>query len=168
MYRDRISRSTRVYPDGPTSGHNAERLFSEAGCPDALPKPYYTLEYQFRLMDQALAEARNLLKAKYYTSCISHCYQVAHRGAAGLLFGIQARVDTERDVGIGFESGFVTEGRTDPRFGQAYRRLWEMRHKADFEFEYVAGPEDAKEAMDLAEAFHAECQRLKATITVGA
>jgi uncharacterized protein (UPF0332 family) len=127
-------------------------------------KPYFTLEYQFRLGEQALHEARNLVKAKYFTSAIGHAYQVAHRCAAGLLFGIQARVDTERDVGIGFESAFVSSHRTDARFGKMYRRLAEMRHQSDFEFEYVANEAHAQEALSLAEEFWSEAQRLKANL----
>lgn len=131
-------------------------------------KPYFTLEYQFRLAEQALHEARNLVKAEYYTSAISNAYQVAHRAAAGLLFAIEARVDTERDVGIGFESAFVTGLRTDPRFGKLYRKLSDMRHRSDFEFEYVATKEDGEEALRHAEDFWTEARRLRDAITVGA
>ncbi|MBI2077830.1 MAG: HEPN domain-containing protein [Euryarchaeota archaeon] len=129
-----------------------------------MAKAYYTLDYQFGLADQALAEARNLMRAKYYTSCISHCFQVAHRCAAGLLFGIESRVQTERDVGIGFESGFVSTGKSEPQWARAYRRLAALRHKADFEFEYVGSPEEAQEALGLAEGFHREAQRLRAAL----
>lgn len=129
-----------------------------------MPKRYYTLDYQFRLADQALQEARNLLRAKYYTSSVSHAYQVVHRAAAALLFGIEARVHTERDVGIGFESAFVSSGRSDPSFAKDYRRLAEMRRRADFEFEYAATKEEAEEALRLAEAFHAEAVRLRDAI----
>jgi uncharacterized protein (UPF0332 family) len=131
---------------------------------DQLPKPYYTLDYQFHLADQALGEARNLLKANYYTSSISHSFQVAHRCAAGLLFGIQARVQTERDVGIGFESAFVSGGHAPPRYAQIYRRLAEARRKADFEFEYLGTREEAQEYLQLAEAFHEEAQRLRSLV----
>lgn len=131
-------------------------------------KPYFTLEYQFRIAEQALREARNLVKAHYYTSSVSQSYQVAYRAAAGLLFGLQARVDTERDVGIGFEAAFVSSERSDPKFTVIYRRLWEMRRRSDFEFEYVGSKEDGEEAMRLAEEFWAEAQRLRDTITVDA
>lgn len=136
----------------------------------ALPKkkPYFTLDYQFRLAEQALHEARNLAKAHYFTSAISYTFQVAHRSAAGLLFALEARVDTERDVGIGFESAFISAQRTEPRFGQMYRKLAEMRRKSDFEFDYVATSEEASEALHLAEEFWAEAKRLRETITVGA
>ena len=153
-------------------GTSRVRILNRPLCPATpkLPtkKPYFTLEYQFRLAEQALHEARNLVKAQYYTSAISHAYQVAHRAAAGLLFAIQARVDTERDVGIGFESAFVTGQRTDPRFGNLYRRLADMRHRSDFEFEYVAAKEEGEDALRHAEDFWAEAQRLRDTITDGA
>lgn len=126
-----------------------------------MPKPYYTVEYQFGLADQALAEARNLLRAKYYTSSISHAFQVAHRCAAALLFGIESRVQTERDVGIGFEGAFVSSGRSPPEFGRAYRRLADLRRRADFEFEYLATLDEAQEALRLAEEFHREATRLR-------
>ena len=129
-----------------------------------MAKAYYTLDYQFGLADQALAEARNLMRAKYWTSCVSQCYQVAHRCAAGLLFGIESRVQTERDVGMGFEGAFVSTGRTATAFGAAYRRLADLRRQADFEFEYLAGPEEAGEALRLAEGFHEECMRLRGTL----
>lgn len=131
-------------------------------------KPYFTLEYQFRIAEQALREARNLVKAHYYTSAVSQAYQVAYRSAAGLLFGLEARVDTERDVGIGFEAAFITGQRSDPRFAKMYRQLWEMRRRSDFEFEYVGSKEDGDEALRLAEEFWTEAQRLRDTITVGA
>ncbi len=131
-------------------------------------KPYFTLDYQFRIAEQALREARNLVKANYFTSAVSQAYQVAYRAAAGLLFGLEARVDTERDVGIGFEAAFVSGNRTDPKFGKIYRRLWEMRRKSDFEFEYVGSKEDGEEALRLADEFWTEAQRLRDTITVGA
>lgn len=127
----------------------------------AKKKPYFTLEYQFRLAEQALNEVRNLVKAQYYTSAISNAYQVAHRSAAGLLFALDARVDTERDVGIGFEAAFVSSGRSDPRFGKLYRQLAKMRHQSDFEFEYVAGEVEGKEALALAEDFWTEAKRLR-------
>jgi uncharacterized protein (UPF0332 family) len=131
-------------------------------------KPYFTLEYQFRLAEQALHEARNLVKAQYYTSAIGHAYQVAHRSAAGLLFALEARVDTERDVGIGFEAAFVSNHRTDAKFGKLYRKLADMRHKSDFDFDYVANEADGKEALSCAEEFWVEAQRLRDVITVGA
>lgn len=124
-------------------------------------KPYYTLPYQFRLADNALHEARNLLKARYYTSSISQCFQVAHRCAAGLLFGIEARVHTEADVAVGFESAFVSSGKSPPTFRDAYRRLAEFRRKADFEYDYLATLEEAEEALRLAESFYQESQRLR-------
>lgn len=130
-------------------------------------KPYYTASYQFRLADNALHEARNLLKAKYYTSCISQCFQVAHRCAAGLLFGIEARVHTEADVGVGFESAFVSSEKSEPGFRDAYRRLAELRRRADFEYEYLATPEEAQEGLRLAESFYQESQRLRAGLPAG-
>lgn len=132
-----------------------------------MAKPYYTLQYQFRLADNALHEARHLLRAKYYTSCISQCFQVAHRCAAGLLFGIEARVHTEADVGFGFESAFVSSGKSEARFRDAYRRLAELRRKADYEYEYLATPEEAQEALRLAESFYEESQRLRADLPTG-
>jgi uncharacterized protein (UPF0332 family) len=131
-----------------------------------VPKPYYTLEYQFGLADNALHEARHLLKARYYTSCLSQAYQVAHRCAAGLLFGIEAGVHTEKDVGIGFEAAFVSSNRSDPKFAKTYRRLAHLRQKADFDYDYVADAKDAEEAMALAEEFYQESQRLRTTLTV--
>lgn len=129
-----------------------------------MAKPYYTLSYQFQLADNALHEMRNLVKAKYYTSAVSQAYQVAHRCAAGLLFGVEASVHTEKDVGIGFEAAFVSSHRSEDRFGKMYRRLAEMRQRADFEYDYVAGPEEGAEAQALAEAFYQEAQRLAASL----
>ena len=132
-----------------------------------MPKPYFTLQYQFGLADTALHEARNLLKAHYYTSCISNCYQVAHRYAAGLLFALGSAVHTEKDVGIGFEATYVTGGRSDPKFAKIYRRLAQMRQKADFDHDYVAERVEAEEALGLAEEFFAEAQRLRALVQTG-
>lgn len=132
-----------------------------------MPKPYYTLRYQFQLAENALHEARNLVKAKYYTSAISQAYQVAHRCAAALLFGIEASVHTEKDVGIGFEAAFVSSQRSEPRFAHAYRRLAAMRQKADFDHDFVAGPEEGAEALRLAEEFRIEAERLAAALGTG-
>jgi uncharacterized protein (UPF0332 family) len=129
-----------------------------------MAKAYFTLEYQFGLGDVALQEARNLNKARYYTSCITNCYQVAHRYAAGLLFAIDAKVHTEKDVGIGFEAAFVSSGKSDPKFAKIYRRLAQMRQRADFDHDYVAEAPEAEEALRLAQEFHDEAQRLRAIV----
>jgi uncharacterized protein (UPF0332 family) len=127
-------------------------------------KPYFTLPYQFQLADNALHEARHLLKARYYTSCIGQCYQVAFRCGAGLLFGIESSVHTEREVGIGFESAFVTTQRSPVEFREIYRRLAAMRNRSDFEHDYTGTLEEAQEALRLAERFYDEAQRLKSVI----
>lgn len=127
---------------------------------NGVPSPY-SLGHQSKLAQDALGEARNLIKAHYYTSSISNSYQVALRSAAGLLYGLNLDPKTEREIRIAFAARFVSSGQSDERFQRAFLRLEQMRELSDFEHDYVGTREEAEEALALAEAFQAEARRLQ-------
>lgn len=120
-----------------------------------------TLRHQFELAEQALKETRNLYRARYWTSCVSSAYQVALRAAAGLLYGLGANPITEREVRVGFAGAFVSPGRTEARFDQAFRRLEDMRQKADFDHDHLSTEAEAAAALKLAEEFWNEALRVQ-------
>lgn len=120
-----------------------------------------TPKHQFLLADQALSEAEHLYKAGYWLSCVSNAYQVALRGAAGLLYQHGFKPMTEREVRMGFLGAFVSPGVAEARMDQAFRELEKLRHAADFEHDHEGTREEAEAALEWARAFHAEVQRLR-------
>lgn len=125
-----------------------------------VPSPY-SLAHQLKAAEQALDQARHLLRAKYYLSSISQSYQVALRSAAGLLYGLNLDPKTEREIRAAFTAAFVDSHRSDPRYQGVFRRLEAMREKSDFDLDYEAGPAEAEEALALATDFYAEALRLQ-------
>lgn len=124
-----------------------------------LPSPY-SLLHQFKLAQDALSEARNHLRAKYYTSSVSNSYQAVLRSAAGLLYGLNLDPKTEREIRIAFGGRFIPHD-TQERFNLIFLRLEAMRERSDFDTEYLATPEEAQEALALAADFVTEAQRLQ-------
>ena len=120
-----------------------------------------TLDHQFRLADSALHHAEQLLRAKYWTSSVSNSYQVALRAAAGLLYGLQLRPFTEREVRVAFVSAFVNSGRVPAHLDASFRSLEKMREQADYDHDYVSTEEDARRALELAREFWTEAQRVR-------
>lgn len=119
------------------------------------------MKHQFQLAQDALHEATHHAKARYYTSSISNAYQVVLRSAAGLLYALGIRPKTEREIRIAFQSAFVSPGTSEPRFSESFRQLETLRHKADFDHDYVASRGEAEQALAWAQAFWEEALRLQ-------
>lgn len=125
-----------------------------------MPSPH-TLGYQFHAAQDALREAENLARRGYWGSCISQAYQAVLHGAAGLLYGVEVWPRTEREVRIAFAGAFVSTGRCEARFDQAFRALERLRQNADFDPEHTASADEADRALRIAREFHAEALRLQ-------
>jgi uncharacterized protein (UPF0332 family) len=114
---------------------------------------FLTLEHQFRLAQEALHEAENHIKAHWYSSAISHSYQVAHRAAAGLLFDQGAKIFTDQEVRYGFSAQFVATGKAPESALADYDQLAKQHKKAEWDHEYTAQREEADEALAAARRF---------------
>lgn len=122
---------------------------------------YFTRSHQFGLAEEALEEAKNHLKAHWYSSSIVHSFQVAHRAAAGLLFERGAKIFTEAEVRYGFSAQYVAVGKADESLLDDYDTLERMRLTAEREYDYTASREEAEDALARAERFWAAAQELR-------
>jgi uncharacterized protein (UPF0332 family) len=120
-----------------------------------------TTRHQFALSAEALHEAEHLHKARYYSSSVSHSYATVLHAAAGLLYGLGYRPQTEREVRIGFAAQFVAPHRVDPALDRGFRRLEELRQRADFDHDATLTHAESDEALGIARQFHAEAVRLR-------
>jgi hypothetical protein len=90
------------------------------------------VQYRLKRAFETLDDARSLAEQNRWNSAANRLYYAAYYAVLALFVGINVKPSTHTGVRQLFNQHFIKTGRLEPRFGQTFSYLFNVRQEGDY------------------------------------